>query len=205
MRAQVDLKTFDGGRRGTKRSEPAWRKLRLRPPPPGGEEPTFGRPAAKLRRLCDGASSTVSGEAEDEDGFQSDSEQYVRAVPSPLPWEGPAGGDARLRRLVPPLQRAGATPRPTSKAPPQAPPPPAPPPPAPLPRLASPLPAPCPPAARATPSRGPCLPLCQVGPSLSDHAFGLVATHLPGRTGAECASRWALLRGAPAARSKSAK
>ena len=147
MRAQVDLKTFDGGRRGTKRSEPAWRKLRLRPPPPGGEEPTFGRPAAKLRRLCDGASSTVSGEAEDEDGFQSDSEQYVRAVPSPLPWEGPAGGDARLRRLVPPLQRAGATPRPTSKAPPQAPPPPAPPPPAPLPRLAS----PCPPPARPLP------------------------------------------------------
>ena len=72
--------------------------------------------------------------------------------------------------------------------------------------LASPPPAaPCPPAARATPSRGPCLPLCQVGPSLSDHAFGLVATHLPGRTGAECASRWALLRGAPAAKSKSAK
>mmetsp|Transcript_21458 Transcript_21458/g.68538 ORF Transcript_21458/g.68538 Transcript_21458/m.68538 type:complete len:162 (-) Transcript_21458:158-643(-) len=146
---RVDLKTFDGGRRGTKRSEPAWRKLRLRPPPPGGEEPTFGRPTAKLRRLCDGASSTVSGEAEDEDGFESDSEQYVRAVLSPLPWEGPAGGDARLRRLVPPLQR--------------------------------------------------------VGPSLSDHAFGLVATHLPGRTGAECASRWALLRGAPAAKSKSAK
>ena len=57
-------------------SETAWRCVRVHPPPPTLEEPSYVR-------------------------LEDQREELSPAIPTPLPWEGPLGGDARLQALVP--------------------------------------------------------------------------------------------------------
>ena len=63
----------------------AWRDVRLPPPPPSAAEPRFSKEAAP--------------------GTTPDASLAVQ----PLPWAGPAGGDMRLRHLVPMLLNGNPT------------------------------------------------------------------------------------------------
>jgi hypothetical protein len=77
---------------GCSPAESDWRAARVQPPPPSGEEPVYDR----LQEL----------QAAAESGRQPPACQVPRLC-TPVPWEGPSGGDARLHAIVPLLSTNG--------------------------------------------------------------------------------------------------
>ena len=122
------------------RESEGWRAARRHPPPAIAV-------AADLERLVDGLSrlqrAASGGSGNGSADLEASSGGLIRLLPghggAPLAWVGAAGGDARLRVLVPQLAR----------------------------KLAG----------------------LKEQRTQSSH-WGLVATHLPGRTGRECRDRW---------------
>ena len=116
-------------------------------------------------------------------GLAGEGGAYGHAPPLPLPWEGTNGGDARLRTLVPMLAphctfKGGAVRRlPTRAA--LCPPPP-------LHLIAA-------DALGDSPAAPPHLAALRVPPQVRPEFFGVVATHLEGRSGIDCYYRWCQL------------
>ena len=81
--------------RGVQPDEGPWRTAgRIEPPPPSLSEPVVGR----LRELCANRGPRAAGPEAFTDASAA---PWAEVQGDPLPWEGAAGGDARMKTLVP--------------------------------------------------------------------------------------------------------